>query len=111
MRLTWRMILEDLLDQQRRQTHGRLVQQQHLRLAHQGAAHGQHLLFAAGKRTGGLVAALLQARQQVKHHVEVILDGLFAVAAGVRTHLQILLHCQAAEHAAALRHLGQSPDG
>ena len=43
------------------------------------------------KRTGGLVAALLQARQQIEHHVEVILDGLFAVAAGVRAHLQILL--------------------
>ena len=41
--------LEDLLDQQRRQAHGRLVQQQHLGLAHQGTAHGQHLLLAAGQ--------------------------------------------------------------
>ena len=77
-------------------------------LAHQRTAHGQHLLLAAGERTGGLVAALLQTRQQVKDHVEVILDGLLAVAACVRAHLQVLLHGQAAEHAAALRHLRQA---
>ena len=65
-------------------------------------------MLAAGERAGDLTAALLQTRQQVKDHVEVILDGLLAVAACVRAHLQVLLHGQAAEHAAALRHLRQA---
>ena len=101
------MILKISLTSSGDRAHGRLVQQQHFWLAHQRTAHGQHLLLAAGERTGGLVAALLQTRQQVKDHVEVILDGLLAVAACVRAHLQVLLHGQAAEHTAALRHLRQ----
>ena len=49
--------------------------------------------------------------QQIKDHIVVVLDGLFAVAAGVGTHLQVLHNGQPAEDTAAFRHLGQAHDG
>ena len=39
--------IKDVIDQHRRQSHGRLVEQQYDRVGHECAAHGQHLLFAA----------------------------------------------------------------
>src|SRR6185437_4547485 len=53
---------ENFLDQQRRQTHRRLVHQDHLRPGHQGAADRQHLLLAAGE-IAGEAGALFQARK------------------------------------------------
>ena len=50
--------VEDLLDELGRQPHRRLVQQQQLRVGHQRAADGQHLLLAAGHRAGDLRSAL-----------------------------------------------------
>ncbi len=65
--------LKDLLDQNGRKTHGRLVEHKELGVAHEGATHGEHLLLAAGKGAGDLLAALLQAR-------EVVVDALQAGA-------------------------------
>ena len=81
---------EDLLHQQGSQTHGRLVQHQQLGLAHQGAAHGQHLLLTAGQGSGYLLVALLQAGKLLID----LSDGVgdLAFGAGIGTHLQILLH-------------------
>ena len=58
--------LEHLLHDQRRQAGGRLVHQQQLRLRHQRAADGAHLLLAAGERAGQLLAAVLQAREKAR---------------------------------------------
>ena len=58
---------EHLLDQQRRQAERRLVEDQQLRLGHQAAADGEHLLLAARQRAGALRAALVQARKDVEH--------------------------------------------
>src|SRR5207253_5059740 len=44
--------LEHLLDQQGREPHRRLVEEQHARLLKQGARDGQHLLLAAGHLPG-----------------------------------------------------------
>ena len=53
--------IEDLLDQNGRQTHRGLIEHQQLGTAHKRATHGKHLLLAAGKRAGNLTTALLQA--------------------------------------------------
>ena len=50
--------VEDLLDDDRRQTQRWLVEQQQLGLAHQRAADGEHLLFTAGHGAAALVEAL-----------------------------------------------------
>ena len=70
--------VEDLLDQDRRQAHRRLVQQQHARLGHQRAADGEHLLLAAGERAGHLARALLEPREQVEDALEVAAMPLVA---------------------------------
>ena len=57
--------LEHLVDDRRRQAHRGLVEHQHARLGHQGAADGQHLLLAAAHQAGHLAAPFLQAREQV----------------------------------------------
>ena len=51
---------EHLLDEDRGQTHRGLVHQQHLRVRHQGAAHGEHLLLTTGHAAGLLPEALLE---------------------------------------------------
>ena len=52
--------LKDLVDHDGRQAHGRLVEQQDFGAAHQGAAHGQHLLLTAGHGARQLVLAFAQ---------------------------------------------------
>src|SRR5207237_398748 len=61
------------LDQQRRQSHRRLVHQDHLRARHQRATDREHLLFAAGK-IAGQAGALLQPRAVLVHHVDIRID-------------------------------------
>ena len=56
--------LVDPLDEDRRDSHRGLVEQQQLRVGHQGAADREHLLLAAGHRSALLALALLQAREQ-----------------------------------------------
>ena len=55
---------EDLLDDHRRQTHRRLVEQQQPRPGHQRPADRHHLLLAAGQRSADLGAALRHPREQ-----------------------------------------------
>ena len=45
---------EDGLNQERRQSHGGLIQQQHFGVRHQGPAHSQHLLLPTGQRPSPL---------------------------------------------------------
>ena len=98
--------VEDLLHQQRRKAHGGLVQHQHGGVAHQGTAHSQHLLFAAGHGARQLLAALLQAGEQLKHLF--LVGGNGGVGLGVGTHIQILFHGHVQEHMAAFRHVGKA---
>ena len=97
----------DLLHQDRREPHRRLVEQQRARAAHQRARHGQHLLLAARERAAGLLEPLAQAREDVEHAVEVARDtGL--VAAGPGAEAEVLAHGEVAEDAAPLGHLGHA---
>src|SRR5882757_2480911 len=58
--------LEQFLDNDRRQTLGRLVQQQNFRIERQRAADRQHLLLAAGQLVAEIVLALGKPR---KHQI------------------------------------------
>ncbi len=74
-----------------------------LRLAHQRAAHRQHLLLAAGQRAGELLAALLEARKQ---RVDALDRGLRAAAASMRKapSCEIVLDIHGPEQFAMLGH-------
>ncbi len=96
--------VEDLLDDDGSQPEGGLVQQQQTRLTHQGTADGQHLLFAAGHGARSLFQPLVQSREQGKHLIQQgVLLGLVDEEG---PHQQVLLHRQAGEDAAPLRHHG-----
>ena len=72
---------EHLLHDHRRQAGGRFVEQQQPGLGHQRAADGAHLLLAARHGAGELVAAFLQAREELVDEVEP-LDEISAVPRG-----------------------------
>ena len=99
--------LKYFLNHQRRQAHRGLVHQQHLGPAHQGAPHGEHLLLAPAERASELLGALLQARENAKHLVNIVFDG-GGVFADISPHLQVLQNAHAGEHAATLGHHGQA---
>ena len=63
--------VEDLLDEDRRQAHRRLVEEEDLGLGHQRAADREHLLLAARQRPGLLRLAFLEAREQAVDPLEV----------------------------------------
>src|SRR5512133_3091324 len=58
--------LEDALDEEGREAHGRLVQADELGRAHEGAGYGEHLLLAAGEAAPGLSQALREAREELE---------------------------------------------
>ena len=93
--------VEDLLNNQRRQTQRGLVQQQQTGLAHHGPAHGKHLLLAAGQSARHLSLAVQQLGKQLKHRLQATLD--LAVRAAVGAHTQVVQHGQPREHLPPLR--------
>ena len=95
--------VKDLLHQQRRKTHGGLVQHQHGSVAHERTSHGQHLLLAAGHGARQLLAALLQAGEQGEHLF--LVGGNGGSGLGVGAHIKVLVHRHVQEHMAPLRHL------
>src|SRR5207237_9200259 len=54
---------EDLIGEQRRKAHRRLIEQHQARRGGEPAADSKHLLLAAGKCARGLIAAFLQHRE------------------------------------------------
>ena len=66
--------LEDLLDEDRREPHRRLVEQEQVRLRHQRPPDRAHLLLAAGHRPRLLRLALGETREEREHAVEVVLQ-------------------------------------
>ena len=96
--------MEDLLDQDRRQAHARLIQQQDLRASHERAPHSEHLLLTARQSAGILRAALFQDRETAVNVLQICLDPLF-VPAQERPHHQIFIYAHAREDPSAFRHL------
>src|SRR5262245_53195030 len=60
-------LLLQMIDHERGQPFRRLVEQQELGIAHQGARDRQHLLLTAGEEAARPVAQLAQGREQVEH--------------------------------------------
>ena len=75
---------EDFLNDQRRQTHRRFIQQQDLGLCHQGTADRQHLLFTARQIAGQSAGTLFEHWKervnpfQVTCHASLVLAGIGA---------------------------------
>ena len=80
--------VENLLDQNGGEAHGGFIQHQQLRMNHEAAAHGKHLLLTAGKRAGNLLAALLQTGKALIDVFQRLGD---VILSGKGPHLQILL--------------------
>src|SRR5215472_13630337 len=92
--------LPQALDDDGREPLGRLVHDQAIRVGHEPAADGQHLLLAARKRPGALAASFAQAREQR-------VNALHIPAATVETALgdhEVLLDAERGKDAPALRH-------
>lgn len=100
-------LLEDGFDEQRGDAEGGFVEHEEAGAAHEGAADGEHLLFAAGEGSGDLAVPFLQAREQRKHVVELVSDGV-TVALEVRAHEEVFAHAEVGEDHAALGHVAQA---
>src|SRR5579859_3372753 len=95
---------EQLLHDERRETEGRLVEQEQARPQHQRARHRQHLLLAARERTRLLAAALPESREITVHALDVRLEGRL-VFARVPAQAQVLLGAEVRKGAAAIGHV------
>ena len=63
-------------------------------MAHQRAAHREHLLLAAGQCAGFLVATFLQTREQTVDHIKIPLKARLVLQAE-RAHFEVLLNAHA----------------
>src|SRR5205823_4144879 len=89
LRLELRDGASDLRYQLRRESLGRLVHQEHARIAHERAPDCQHLLLAAGERASELSMAFLEAGEKLKYPRE---RPPCVVPAPLRGHRQVLAH-------------------
>src|SRR5215210_2998632 len=97
--------LEDALDEDGGEPHGRLVEKQEFRAAHEGAAYGEHLLLAARHGAGLLLDAFVKAREELEDAVHII-AYVDVVVSVVGAHLQVLADRHAVEDLAPFRALG-----
>ena len=94
-------------DQQRGEAERGFIQHEEFRAAHEGAADGEHLLFAAGEGAGYLLHAFLEAREGGEDGVHFGTD-LFFVAHEVGAHFEIFEDAEVGEHHAAFGHMGEA---
>ena len=99
--------IKDLIHQQRREAHGRLIQHQQLRMAHQGTAHGQHLLLAAGQSAGNLTVSFLQAGKEGIDLFDIRLY-FFVIPLRVSAHQQVFVNGKLLENAASFGYLSHA---
>ena len=95
--------VKDLLNEDRSEAHGRLVEHQELRLRHERSAHGEHLLLAARERTGDLLAALFETREALVDVRNARFNG--GVRLGVSAHFKVILDRHLQKDVAAFRDL------
>src|SRR5262249_41571574 len=86
------------LDDDGRQALGGLIHDQAVRIRHQAAADGEHLLLAARERARALVAPLAQAREQPIDPLQVPAVTLEPA----RRHQQVFLDAERRKYAPAL---------
>src|ERR1700733_13107571 len=98
--------LDHLLDDAGREAFGRFVEQQKRWIAHQRARNGEHLLLSAGHARASASSQLTQVRKDGEEALW--RPGGSVRARGLPADLQIFLHREIAENAAALRHMPKS---
>ena len=98
---------ENFLRQFRRKSEAGFVEQHHFRLAHDGAADGEHLLLTAGEQPGVLLGALFQNRKITIHFFHVALHAV-AILARVGPHDEIVMHGQQRKNFAAFGHVADT---
>ena len=101
-------LLEDRLDEGRREPGRGLVEQQHLWVGHQRARHRDHLALPAAHRARRLAAALAEPREQLVHRASIRSVVREPVQ---RPDLEVLLDRQAREHVVELRHVAHAAAG
>ena len=99
--------VEQVLDDDRRETERRLVEQHHLGPRHQGPRHRQHLLLAAREAAGALVASFVQHGIDLEPLRHVGVDLLVLADEGTDT--QVVLDGEFGERAASLRDVLEAP--
>jgi hypothetical protein len=62
--------IEQLVNDHWRKPFRGLVEQQELRVEHQGAGDREHLLFAAGQKPAASVAQLVKSREKVAYGLD-----------------------------------------
>jgi len=99
--------VEQLSDEARREPERQLVHHKQLRLRDDRAREREHLLLSTGKRSGDLLAALLQDREEVVDARERAVQTV----GRVRGHHQVFLDRQSGEDAAPFRDMRQPQPG
>src|SRR5215211_8118378 len=97
--------LVDPLNEDRRDAHRRLVEQEQLGARHQCPSDGEHLLLAARHGARLLLLALLETREELEYALEV--SAYLGVAAEVGAQLEVLARGHALE---AMPSLGRLRD-
>jgi hypothetical protein len=98
----------DLLDEERGQPEGRLVEDEELGVLHEGPPNRQHLLLATGQVAGGGGLPLLEPREHGHHPVVGFVD-FATVAVDVSPGAQVVLDGHLGEDTAPLHHLADAP--
>src|SRR5215207_3309415 len=91
----------DLGPDERRQALRRLVEDEELRVRHQGPADRQHLLLAAGELRAEVVAALLEPREEL---VDALERPAWRTRAGGGRRDEVLVHGERRKYLPALGH-------
>src|SRR5262245_35680404 len=99
--------LEDARGDQRGQAERRLVKQHQARTRHQRAPYDQHLLFAAGQRSSGLIDPFSKDGKALKYPVE-IAAGLGVPSSAECSKPQIFMNAQLAKRTAPLRDISDA---
>ena len=102
-----REALENRLHQKRGDAKGGLVEHEAPGTRHEGAADGQHLLFAAAERTGKLGATFLETGEKFPDPLQVAGDAL-AIVSEVGSHPEVFQDGQFRKDKTALGDMGET---
>src|SRR5439155_7027235 len=100
--------LADLLDQLGGEALGGLVDDNQVRVAHQGAAHREHLLLASRQYAGRIVLARRKIGKQRKHVLEFPAPD---DAGALQPEFEVLPHGQSRKHLAVFRNVADAEMG
>ena len=101
--------LEQLFDDDRRESERELVDHHKLRAGDEGAREQELLLLAAGERAGELAAPVGEPREGLDHVLDLRRCGAPVAAVDRGRQSQVLAHGEAGERSATAGHLHDAP--